>query len=224
MLILVGTLLGVLASFLLPSFTSQTPTVEDDSTILEVTPEPTATDDLEMSSLPPITTIAPIPTATPSALLGLKWNMTSVNSPVSFFSSYRLYYPTTWSIKEYKNTPGAGDSGSSTLTLVKDDISLNILQASGDASSCLFPGEADQDGMLTRYGAFRQIQKSDLVVWRWAETLSPETPPLYRVCENKQDGYFAGMTSIGFVEIKGVLGAGMMDEINYILEKIVIIK
>ncbi len=220
-LILVGILLGVLASFLLPAFTYQTPMVEDNTDTPEITPEPTISDESEMPLVTPAVTITPAPTATPSALLGLKWNLMTVNSPISFFSSYRIHYPTTWTIKEYKNTPKANDEGSSSLTLQKGKATVTILQANTEASSCDYDGSV-VEGFVFGFADYRAINKENQS-WRWG-AIKSGTVPMYPVCEMKDENY-SSQTSIGFISLTGSdLDTATIEEFNYILEKIVILK
>lgn len=168
----------------------------------------------------------PTPTATPSALLDLKWNMMTVKSPLTAFSDYKIYYPTTWTIKEYKNTTKADDTGSSTLTLTKGKISLNILQNTSDSLLCFFPKDNAQEGSgFIQLEDYREIAKPNLVLWRWALQIVAPQPiiPDYRLCE-QIGGSFTTGTRIGMTTISGEnIDESTLDEINYILEKIVIL-
>lgn len=179
--------------------------------------EPTITPTIEITPIP-------APTATPSALLDLKWNMMTVKSPVSFFNSYRLYYPTTWTIKEYKNTSKANDEGFSSLVLTKGKTTLSIIQGAGGAGTCLYPEDPEMEGMMSRFGPYIDILKSPLIMWRWAMRLDDESIPSYSVCEKKIEGNFVSSTIIGDISFSGNdVDADTKDETNYILEKIVIL-
>ncbi len=217
-LILLGTFIGVLASRFVP----MTPTTD-------TTPEPELTPTEEMM---PIETPVPEPTATSSALLDLKWNMMTVKSPLTAFNSYRIYYPTTWSIKEYKNTPGADESGSSTLTLTKDNFSLKIVQAQNLSPVCDYSGNPEAAGEgVVQFGEYRELFKEGILSWRWG----PTTPSLldgdyYLVCQGNNTLGYSNATSIGFIEINrdtvgedSEIRSQIEDEVNYILEKIIIL-
>jgi len=228
-LILFGALLGVLAYRFLPLSGNLAPPASEPTTILNF--EPTSGEgngeELSENTAGPLIVIPPAPTATPSSLIDLKWNMMTVKSPVSFFSSYRIYYPTTWSIKEYKNTPEVigKNQGSSTLTLQKGNISFSILQNEGEGTVCLYPNNSNIEGRSIRYGDFRSVFK-DLLIWRWAESLPVEgEDQSYRVCEQPQGGLFSTSTSVGFINLPfGDLDSATLEEFNYILEKIVIME
>ncbi len=217
-----GILLGVLAARFLPM-----PATPINTIVPETTPTPViATDSAALpagsqeSILLAITPI-PTPTATPSALLNLKWNMMTVKSPISSFSSYRIYYPTTWSIKEYKNTPRPTDAGSSSLTLQKGTATVTIHQENTEAPSCSYDGST-VEGSVYRFADFRTINK-DNHLWRWGALLSG-TVPMYPVCELTSNSY-SSQTSIGFISLTGSdLDTAAMEEFNYILEKIIILK
>ncbi|EKD52735.1 MAG: hypothetical protein ACD_61C00261G0004, partial [uncultured bacterium] len=224
-LILFGALLGVLAYRFLPLSGNIAPPAPEPTTILTL--EPTSGEELSENTAGPSIEIPPAPTATPSSLLDLKWNMMTVKSPVSFFSSYRIYYPTTWSIKEYKNIPEVvgKNLASSTLTLQKGNISFSILQNEGEGTVCLYPNNSNIEGRSTRFGDFRSVYK-DLLIWRWAESLPVDgEDQSYRVCEQPQGGQFSTATSIGFISLPfGDLDSATLEEFNYILEKIVILE
>lgn len=209
-LILLGILFGVMASRFLPV----TPAVP-----AEVTPtvEPTV-------ELTPVVTINPTPTATSAALMNLKWNMMTVNSPVTLFKSYRLYYPTTWSIKEYKNVPKADDLGSSTLKLTKGSTTLNIFQSKQLSPICDYSGNIEADGVgIVLFGEFKGIVKNDILFWRTAPRLNV-TIPEYLVCQLETPDTFVASTSLGFINFSGeAIDTDTLEEINYMLEKIVIL-
>jgi len=215
-LILLGALVGILVSRFLPA--APTPTVPA---------LPTATPTADTTpELTPTEIIVPIPTATPSALLNLKWNTMTVKSPLSAFNSYRLSYPTTWSIKEYKNIPEVvgKNQGSSTLTLQKGNVSFSILQNEGEGTVCLYPNSSSFDGRYTRFGDFRSLNQ-DAYIWRWALSLPDEgTTQSFQVCEQPQGGQFNTSTSIGFIDLPlAEADSETFEEFNYILEKIVIL-
>lgn len=171
-------------------------------------------------------TPAPTPSATPSALMNLKWNMMTVRSPVSFFNSYRIYYPTTWTVKEYKNTSKANDAGSSTLTLTREKTSIDIIQNNQLAPECDYSGnhEAVGVGNLGFAKDYKEVFKDNRINWRWALSSNISVPE-YIVCEAKISGNFTNSTSIGFIKFssEGVTSE-TLDEVNFILEKIVILK
>jgi len=145
----------------------------------------------------------------------------TVKSPVTFFRSYQIYYPTAWTIKEYKNTPETDDSGFSILNLTKGSVSLKITQGAGDAGGCLFPEDPEKEGMYSKYGNYREIL-NDYIVWRWAPRLDNTQVQDYSVCALTSNG-FVSSTSIGYISITGNdIDAQTLDEINYILEKIII--
>ncbi len=209
-LVLLGILLGVLASRFVP--TAPTAIAPAEPTV-----EPT-------QELAPIETPVPEPTATSSALLSLKWNMMTVKSPLTRFNSYRIYYPTTWSIKEYKNVPKDGELGSSTLTLTKGKTVLNILQVNQLDPMCDFSGKLEYAGEgIVQLGEFKIIEKSGFRTWQWAPLLNV-TATEYLVCQSRDTGTFNSSTSIGFINFRGEnIDVETLDEINYILEKIVIL-
>lgn len=219
-LILLGTFIGVLAARFIPMTSDTILPLPDNS----LTPTPTV---IEETITPTIEiTPIPIPTATPSALLNLKWNMMTVKSPLTAFSDYKIYYPTTWTIKEYKNISKPADAGSSFLTLTKGTTVLNIIQNNRPSPTCDYSGNPEVlgEGTIGFTGDFRRIQKDSAQNWRWA--LSPNiSVPEYMVCEANAPDNFTDSTSIGFINFssEGVT-AETLDEINYILEKIVILK
>ncbi len=212
-LVLLGILLGVLASRFVPT----APAVVAPA---EPTIEP-------IQELTPMETPIPEPTATSAALLSLKWNMMTVKSPLTAFKSYRIYYPTTWSIKEYKNVPKTGELGSSTLTLMKGNINIEIIQSDAHYADCVYPGEPDIEGLFDRYGDFKSLLKNDNFMWRWAQQELPSAAvtPVYRICENNSEGKFVSSTALGQIKITSntVIDEILGDEVNYILEKIVIL-
>lgn len=221
-LILLGTLLGILAArFLPPVNLGLAPVVvitQPTPSVIAGAPEATAT--IQATPTVEITPI-PAPTATPSALLNLKWNMMTVKSPVSFFSSYRLYYPTTWSIKEYKNTAKANDVGTSSLILQKGKATMTIQQGNTEASSCSYD-DSVLEGSVYSFADYRTVNKEGHL-WRWG-TLRSGTIPTYPVCE-LTSGNFSSQTSIGFISLTGSdLDTAATEEFNYILEKIIIVK
>lgn len=221
-LILSGILIGVLAAKFLPISPKDNSTVDDSSSVIEQTSESLSSEITAEVTL--IDTPKPILTATPSALLSLKWNLLTVKSPVSFFNSYRLYYPNTWSIKQYKNTPSVTDDGSSVLNLAKGTTSLNITQGAGDAGICLYPSDSDRDGMTTRFGSYKEISGPNSPTWRLAE-LSNSQGMEFGVCEKKDNGGFVSSTVIGRIKLTGDnITPAILDEVNYMLEKLAIIK
>ncbi len=220
-LILFGTLLGVLASRFLPMSPSA-PFTENVGLNPEVNPSETG---LETSPVIEIT-LPPAPTATPSSLLNLRWNMMTVRSPLPLFTSYQFYYPTIWSIKEYRNFPSSKDGGNSTLTLIKGTTTLTIRQAPGEVSECLFPADPDGGEMTVRYSDFRSLIKRDIITWRWAKKVTDDTSSIFDVCESISGGKYTSPTSIGYLTVISptAVDAETLDEINFILEKIVILK
>ncbi|KKT48484.1 MAG: hypothetical protein UW42_C0056G0004 [Candidatus Collierbacteria bacterium GW2011_GWB1_44_197] len=214
-LVLLGTLFGVLASRFLPMSSGvstvipKTPSLSP-STIID---EPITNDQELITPL--------VPTATPSSLLNLKWNMMTVKSPVTSVDSYKIYYPTTWSIQQYKNTPADGN-GSSSLTLSKGLTTISILQTNGNSLTCLYPGDSDQANSL-QFKEYVGINKDDLT-WRLASFQSPEIIGGYQVCEMSTAGTFITSTKIGEILAGGLTDSQSIDEFNYILEKIVILK
>jgi hypothetical protein len=164
----------------------------------------------------------PEPTATPSALLDLKWNMMTVKSPLTAFSDYKIYYPTTWTIKEYKNTPGTNDSGFSSLVLSKDGITMTIDQNEFGGDVCLYSGDAVMEGSIVRFSDYKEISQQPYV-WRWGQVESVNSP--YGVCELSADTKYSTLTAIGRVMLNGTtVDESTLEEFNYILEKIVILK
>lgn len=210
-LILFGILVGVLASRFIPLSYPQVP-------VAEITPAITPTEEATPTATP---NIIVTPTATPSALLDLKWTKMTVKSPVSFYHSYQIFYPSTWTIKTYKNTPGKNDTGSSNLTLVKGPATMVIQQILQPAPQCSFPGDnvAPGEGVV-QLGDFNGVFKSTTTQWRWALRLNTDTP-IYTVCGSENDQAFVATTSIGLISLTGQnLDAQTLDEFNYMLEKI----
>jgi len=217
-LILMGILLGVLAARFLPMTSGTVAAPAEPSAEItqydQVLPSEMITPSVEVTPIP-------IPTATPSALLNLKWNMMTVKSPLSTFSSYRIYYPTTWSIKEYKNTAKANDAGSSSLIFQKGKATITIFQANTEVSSCSYD-DSTVEGSVLSFADFRTVNKADHL-WRWG-TLQSGTVPTYPVCELMGSGY-SNQTSIGFISLDGSdLDMAATEEFNYMLEKIIILK
>ncbi|OGD72741.1 hypothetical protein A3K29_01165 [Candidatus Collierbacteria bacterium RIFOXYB2_FULL_46_14] len=210
-LILFGALLGVLASRFLPMSPSVTPSQD-----IEPTTDTNPTE-AEIETSPTVEITLPLtPTATPSSLLNLKWNMMTVKSPLAAFTSYRIYYPTTWSIKEYRNFSTSKDGGNSTLTLEKGTAILSIRQAPGEVQDC----------SPALYSDFHILIKRDIVAWKWAKKATDEAASTYDVCESLSGSKYISPTSIGYIIANSptVVDAETLDEINYILEKIVILK
>jgi hypothetical protein len=209
-LVLLGVFLGVLASFFLPTFSlssltgSVTPNLSPSPSLSLVDPQ------AEMLDITPTLEVTPLsePTATPSALLDLKWNMMTVKSPNPNFSSYKIYYPTTWNIKEYKNTPAKIDSGTSTLILSKGTATVTLLQQAASDTSCTY--ETSQ---------YREFIK-DSLVWRASPSINDNS--YYEVCEKTADGGFTNSVKTGAIFANNLVDQQTVDEFNYILEKIII--
>ena len=219
-LVLCGVLLGILASKYFPFFVSK-PIVElghEQPVVVPTTISP-----INPSAILISPKIEIAPTATSSTLVNLRWNLVTIKSPVSFFSSYRLHYPITWAVKESRTTKGANDSGSSVLTMTKGKTSFKIIQSVGDAAGCLYPGDADKDGMYQRYQSSREIIKPNFL-WRWGQVVGEEGKSLYYVCELKSSGTFVASTVIGYISLSdSAIDDQTLEEFNYILEKIEII-
>lgn len=195
-LILLGTLLGVLAARFLP-MTTNTLIPLPPITLTPTVIEPILTPTIEITPIP-------TPTATPSALLSLKWNMMTVKSPLTAFSDYKIYYPTTWTIKEYKNTPGINDSGSVILALTKGKNTMTI---SSETATYL----CDKQSLFN-------INK-ETIIWDIQES-SPSAA--YQLCEEGNGA--EPPVHIGSVTLTGTsIDNTTLDEFKYILEKIVIL-
>ncbi|KKS94149.1 MAG: hypothetical protein UW68_C0013G0010 [Candidatus Collierbacteria bacterium GW2011_GWB1_44_6] len=210
-LLLFGVFIGVLASFFLPITTAP---VTDEIPA----PQPAADSEISDTITPEeIITPIPTPTATPSALLNLRWNMMTVKSPLTTFSSYRIYYPTTWSIKEYKNTPGTG--GSTSLTLTKGLTTLSFIQQDLEGSACSYPTSEIKQNL--DFASYREIFHNSST-WRWGLSVNGDSPT-YIVCQS-QNNSFSSPTTVGFINLSGAnIDNQTLEEFNYILEKIVII-
>lgn len=210
-LILIGILVGVLAARFVPLTPSEP--------IIEATPTPEITEEEATPSATPLLT----PTATPSALLSLKWKMLTVNSPLSNFHSYRVYYPDTWSIKTYTNKPGNENTATSTLILVKDGATITILQKKQPLTFCAFPGDSLEGEGVVQLGDFQGLAKGDESFWRWAPRLNTVVPE-YIVCGSEKSANYIDTTSVGIISLVGDnLDPQVFDEFNYLLEKIVIL-
>ncbi len=209
-LILIGVLVGILAARFVPLTPSPT--------VMEATPTPEITEEATPTATPILT-----PTATPSALLSLNWKMMTVNSPLTNFHSYRIYYPDTWSIKTYSNKPASGNTGTSTLILVKESATITILQKNQPIQYCTFPGDNLEGEGVVQLGDFHGLAKGDESFWRWAPRLNT-TVPEYLVCGSEKSAAYIASTSIGIITLTGTdLDPQTLDEFNYLLEKIIIL-
>jgi hypothetical protein len=207
-LILIGTLLGVLASRFLPSMTGNVVAPAILQPEVSVTP-PVMT---------PTTVITPIPapTATPSALLNLKWNMMTVKSPITPEMSFRLYYPTTWSIKTYQNTKGVAGKTVSKLNLIltKGTSVMSIIEVPDSPSNVCSYSTPD---------SYMEILNPSV---KWRTSFSEEAGQrTYTVCGETSNSVFSSPTSIGSISLLAPIeDTQTIDEFHYILQKIVIIK
>lgn len=222
-LILCGILLGILATKYLPVYSTK-PTVQ-----LVQPPVSNPTEVITpviTSSITP--TIQVAPTATPASLLNLKWNLLTVKSPLSLFKSYRLHYPTTWAVKSQKTSPAVsgGVSGSSSLVISKGTALLSILQIDGETANCVYPGSNTQELPYANYLTFREIISANGLVWRWGQVIPEEEGKFtYYVCEQKGQDLFSAATSIGVISLNDTkVESQTLEEFNYILEKIEILK
>lgn len=130
--------------------------------------------------------------------------MMTVKSPLTTLSSFRLYYPTTWTIKEYINTPKSNDTGSYSLVLTKNKNTLTL--SSSLSYTCDKPS------------FFHNIAK-DKTIWEIQEVAPASS---YQVCET---GNGAEPVHIGSITFTGTdIDGGTIDEFVYIIEKIAIIK
>lgn len=225
-LILGGVLIGVIAAKYIPvsNLSSEVPVVPEDL----VTPTPVVPSaNSEYIQITPTPVV--VPTSTPSALLNLKWNMLTVKSPVSFSYSYRLYYPTTWTVKEQRNIKKADDTGFSSLVLTKGGYSLKILQGTSTENNgnkaCVYPDDPTLEGMKQNYSDFKDIFKEQEIRWRFSHDSTSTTSVIYRVCEKINEKDYGEETVLGYITVTGKdTDLATIDEIKYIIERIQIIK
>jgi len=133
--------------------------------------------------------IIPTPTATPEALLNLNWKTFSN-------STYKLFYPSTWTRKSV--------SGGITLTKGTSVISILTTKSSYSCDKQSVQGIV-KDGYL----------------WDLQEASASSQ---YYLCEIAESGQSSN-TSVGSVNLKGSkVDNKTLDEFKYILEKIEIVK
>jgi hypothetical protein len=178
-LILLGVLLGVLAA----KFFQPAQTLNPSPAPIVVAPEAS----LSAALLTPV--IIPTPTATPEALLNLNWKTFSN-------STYKLFYPSTWTRK----------SVSAGITLTKGTSVISIL-TSKSSFSC---DKQSVQGIV-----------KDGYLWDLQEASASSQ---YYLCETTESGQSSN-TSVGSVNLKGSkVDNETLDEFKYILEKIEIVK
>jgi len=143
------------------------------------------------------------------------------------FKSYKLHYPSTWSIKSQKTIKPVtgGEQGSSTVILAKGSTAFTIQQLDAETASCTYSDTTEENTPFTKYDSYRELAKTD-IVWRWGQATPELTEKIiYYVCEEKTPKSFSAATSIGVISLNGSnIDETTLEEFNYILEKIEILK
>lgn len=138
----------------------------------------------------------------------------TVKSPNPAYSSYKIYYPTTWSIKEYQNTSAKIDSGTSLLTLSKGPATITLIQNQASGTLCTYSNDSIEAGQ------YREFIKDSLV---WRSSASPANPAYYEVCQKTVDGEFTNSVETGAIYADGLADQSVVDEFHYILERITVL-
>jgi len=145
------------------------------------------------------------------------WKTYTNTLVVDYQKSYTLTYPPSWELKS-NTTP----DGITSITLTKGLNMISITQGPMGAGGCLYPKDPDEDGMVSRYGQYQEFNKGDYL-WRAAK-LEGTDYQVQVVCEKMGNGRFAGMTNIGYIELKmDSVDQAIIAEFYQILDKLELI-
>lgn len=142
------------------------------------------------------------------------------------WKGFILHYPSSWKIEvtrddsdpvlDLKITKNGGDY-------------FQIIQGVGDASYCLFKDQPEYstfDGMATQYTNFKEIKKSNDIVWRLADWPTANDLWTHQLCEefdsNTLKVGYVGSTIIGFTKIRATTPESI-QELNEILNRLEIV-
>lgn len=158
---------------------------------------------------PGVPTEAPSPSETStaptvSAPIVESWSGYRAEKVVDYFAGFELSYPSYWELKVDQFELSEGQKPT-TYTLKRDGYEIRILQGPLDAAGCLFPDDADREGMYARFGEYKEIDKGGGIVWRRAAPLEqPSGSWIVSVCEKGPAiDHFIGITTIGVVSLSG---------------------
>lgn len=142
------------------------------------------------------------------------------------WKGFTLYYPSGWKIEERKDE----NSPSLNLKITKNNGDyFEIIQGAGGGGYCLFPDQPEYntfEGMATQYTNYKEIVKSNGIIWRLADWPTPNDLWTRQLCEKFDSDMFKvgykGSTIIGFTKIK-VTTPQSIQELNEILNKLEVI-
>ncbi len=185
-------------------------------TRVEPIPEPTiiSSPTVAASAIPEAAT----PTAS-SVSATLKTYMHTPTSTNGLNKKFTVKYPASWSVKAINES----DTGA-TIQITNTVYTISIVQGILDGGYCLYPSDADQQGMFIRYGNYMEISKQAGKKWRVAPLQAADSNPVaYEVCQSDRgiDGFYGNVTEIGPISIRGIKrGESLPAEVAQILRDI----
>lgn len=138
------------------------------------------------------------------------------------WKGFKFYYPSSWKIEVSRdeNEP---------ILIVKitknNGDYFRIFQGSGGGGYCLFPDQPEYntfEGRGTKYTIFKEIKKSNGIIWRLADWPNPNGLFTHQLCEAMSVSGYYDSTIIGDTQIE-VTTPESIQELNEILNKIEII-
>ena len=155
-------------------------------------------------------TVIPSPIVTPSQQL-----MTIVaglpKSAGLSFDQYSIMAPNDWISKKEAQT--AMDEK---LILEKDGYSISIFQAATGGALCLYPGDAEFEGPVSKFEIFTDLTTKDNRTLRKGGNKNDTT---FTVCQKSADGSYQQPTNYGHISVK--LPANYTPEISTEIDSII---
>jgi hypothetical protein len=191
-LLFVAVLIG--GGYILGTRNSNQPVVQTTTTVL-VSPSPTS------GGVSPSTTPTPVPSKTVNA-----------GAKIGVFYPYSIQIPDGWV------TAHSGDEVNiDKLLITKGNYSITIQQASGDAGSCVYPGDSAQP-MSQSFTTYVNFQSPTTDFRRSGDNQGQ----LWTICEKKPAG-FQFPTTFGYISYtsSGVLDSSIFTQMDSMVSSII---
>lgn len=137
------------------------------------------------------------------------------------WKGFKFYYPSSWALEVSRDEDEPGGPFLSLQVTKNNGDYFRIAQAMGGGGYCIFPDSPEYntfDGMGGQYDTFKEIRKSNGIIWRLADRPTPNDPWTHELCEKRNGGYIQ-TTVIGFTQIKAATPKSV-QELYEILNKI----
>jgi hypothetical protein len=110
------------------------------------------------------------------------------------FDQYSITTPEEWTAKKESQTVA-----DEKLILTKGEYQINIFQAATGGAFCLYPGDADLEGPVSKFELFVSLTTKDNRTLRRSGNKNENG---FTVCQKGQDGGYQQPTNYGHISIK----------------------